>query len=131
MAKRVKCKRIEVDPITLNTLKKKADKAPCTYRISGIAYSKKGNILGIATNKHSTWDVMAKIPLGRAGTAEHCEKRLIERFKRRIKTIVICRIGKSGNILPIDPCDNCRKLAEKYGITITSVKPTFSEEDDE
>ncbi len=104
-------------------LKEKASHSPCTYKISGIAFSKKGNVLGYCTNNHSKWQVLEKSPIGRSGTAEHCEKRLIQKFGRRIHTIVICRIGRSGNILPIDPCASCAKLAAKYGITIKTIQP--------
>ena len=112
----------DVDPATLSILTKKARRSPCTYKISGIAYSKKGNVLGIATNSHSKWDVMTQLPVGRPGTAEHCERVLMKKFKNQIKTIVICRVGRSGNVLPIDPCPVCAKLAKKYGITILTVK---------
>jgi hypothetical protein len=67
--------------------------------------------------------VLDKLPIGRAGTAEHCEKRLIARFGKRIHTIVICRIGRSGELRPIDPCPSCKKTAAKYGIKIVSVMP--------
>lgn len=111
-------------PIAIEQLlKEKASHSPCTYRISGIAFSKKGNVLGYCTNNHSKWQVLEKFPIGRAGTAEHCEKRLIQKFGRRIHTIIICRIGRSGNVLPIDPCPSCAKLATKYGITIKTIQP--------
>ena len=102
-------------------LKEKASHSPCTYKIAGIAFSKKGNILGYCTNNHSKWQVLKKSPIGRAGTAEHCEKRLIQKFGRRVHTIVICRVGRSGNVLPIDPCPVCSKLADKYGIVIKTI----------
>lgn len=116
-------KKVKVSTAIESLLKEKAECSPCTYRISGIAFSKKGNILGYCTNSHSKWQVLDKSPIGRAGTAEHCEKRLIEKYGRRIHTIVICRVGRSGNILPIDPCKSCSKLAAKYDITIKTIKP--------
>lgn len=116
MAKKAKVS-IQVEEL----LKEKASHSDCTYRISGIAFTKKGNILGYCTNNHSKWQILDKSPVGRAGTAEHCEKRLIQKFGRRIHSIVICRIGRSGNFLPIDPCKSCAKLASKYGIKITSI----------
>ena len=115
-------KKAEIDPSTLRLLKNKAMHSPCTYRISGIAFSKKGNVLGYCTNSHSKWQVLEKTPVGRAGTAEHCERLLIRKFGQRIHTIVICRIGRSGEIRPIDPCKTCQKLAEKYGITIRTIQ---------
>ena len=118
----MKNQEIEVPIALKQRLKKKAMHSPCTYRISGIAFSKKGNVLGHCTNNHSKWQVLEKTPIGRAGTAEHCEKRLIEKFGQRIHTIVICRVGRSGELRPINPCKNCQKLAEKYGIAIKTVK---------
>ena len=114
-------KKIEVTPALANLLKKKATHSPCTYRISGIAFSKKGNILGYCSNNHSSWQVLDKSPIGRPGTAMHCERRLIQKFGMRIHTIVICRVGRSGELRPIDPCPTCQKLADKYGITIKTI----------
>ena len=114
-------KKAKVSAAIESLLKEKAMRSPCTYKISGIAFSKKGNILGHTTNSHSKWQVLDKSPIGRAGTAEHCEKRLIEQFGKRIHTIVICRIGRSGKLRPIDPCKSCLKLANKYGITIKTI----------
>ena len=102
-------------------LKEKASHSPCAYRVSGIAFSKKGNVLGYCTNSHSKWQVLSKTPIGRSGTAEHCERKLIRQFKNRIHTIVICRIGRSGELRPINPCKTCSKLALKYGITIKTI----------
>ncbi len=115
-------KKADIDPMLLSFLKNKAKHSPCTYKISGVAISKKGNILGHCTNNHSKWQVLEKTPIGRAGTAEHCERKLIQKFGNRIHTIIICRIGRSGEIRPIDPCKTCAKLADKYGITIKTVQ---------
>lgn len=114
-------KRCKISHNLVKVLKEKATQSPCTYRISGVAYSKKGNVLGYCTNNHSKWNVLDKIPEGRAGTAEHCERRLISKYGNRIHTIIICRVGNSGELRKIDPCKNCAKLAAKYGITIKTI----------
>jgi len=44
-------------------------------------------------------------------------------FPLGLKTLIIMRIGLSGNILPIDPCEDCQKMARKLGVTIQSVMP--------
>jgi len=80
-------------------------------------------VLGHVTNCHSRWDVLDKVPLGRAGTATHAERRLLARYGSNVKTIVICRVGKAGKILPIDPCPTCKKIAAKFGARIVSVLP--------
>lgn len=105
-------------------LKKKASHSPCTYRVSAIAFDAKGDILGHVTNSHSHgWNVIEKEKTGRAGTAEHAERRLLKRYSQRVKTIVICRVGRSGQIRPIDPCPACQKAAAKYGVKIVSLSP--------
>ena len=105
-------------------LKEKASHSPCTYRISGIAFDAKGDILGHVTNSHSkNWNVLDKYKVGRAGTAVHAERRLFSQYKDLVKTVVICRIGRSGDIKPIDPCPACQKVANKYGAKIISLMP--------
>lgn len=105
-------------------LKEKASHSPCTYKVSAIALDSKGDILGHVTNLHSkNWNVLEKEKIGRAGTAVHAERRICQRYKDLVKTIIICRIGRSGNVRPIDPCPICQKVANKYGAKIISVMP--------
>ena len=112
-------------PIAIEQLlKEKATHSPCTYKISAIAFDSKGDILGHVTNSHSrNWNILDKQEIGRAGTAEHAEKRLFSQYGQLIKSIVICRIGRSGNLRPIDPCPACQKIASKYGAKIISLMP--------
>lgn len=104
-------------PSLIRTLSKKAEQSPSTYRISGVALTKRGNVLGWASNGYRR----EYIEPGRY-SGEHCEMRLIKRYGSKIKTIIIMRIGSGGNILPIDPCEKCSKVAEKMGIKIYSIK---------
>ena len=105
-------------------LKEKAAHSPCTYKVSAIAFDSKGDILGHTTNSHSVnWNVIEKDKVGRAGTAVHAERRLMARYGSLIKTIVICRAGRSGILRPIDPCPVCQRAAAKYGIKIVSLMP--------
>lgn len=110
------------NPAVKTLLKEKAKHSPCTYHIAAIAFDAKGDILGHATNSHSeNWDVLEKCDEGRAGTGQHAERRLFKRYKDLVKTIVICRVGHSGEIRPIDPCPTCQKVAKKYGAKIISI----------
>lgn len=105
-------------------LKEKASHSPCTYRISAVAFDRKGDILGHVTNSHSVnWNILEKQKVGRAGTAFHAERRLLAQYGQLIKTIVICRVGRGGDLRPIDPCPACQKAASKYGIKIVSLMP--------
>lgn len=102
-------------------LQSKAKRSSCTYRVAAIAFDKKGDILGHVTNKHSEWDVVTKTGSGRAGTSKHAERLLLSRYSGNVKTILICRVGHSGVLRPIDPCPACRKVADKLGVKIVSL----------
>ena len=105
-------------------LKEKASHSPCTYKISAVGFDAKGDILGHVTNSHSkNWNVLEKEKVGRAGTAIHAERRILQQYKDLVKTIVICRVGRSGDVRPIDPCPVCQKVASKYGAKIISLMP--------
>ena len=110
------------DKTVFERLKKKAFKSDCTYKISAIAFDKKGNVLGMSVNKHSKWDVLEKNEIGRSGTAIHAERRLLAQYGDNIKTILICRVGRSGKLRPIDPCPACRKAADKLGVKIMTIE---------
>ena len=117
-------KRPNISSALVSLLKEKASHSSCTYKISAVAFDKKGNVLGHVTNKHSCWDVVEKEKgVGRAGTARHAERLLISKFGKQIKTIVIARIGNSGQLRCIDPCMSCQKIAKKYKIKIISIYP--------
>ena len=92
-------KKADVPKAIEELLKEKASHSPCTYKVSAIAFDAKGDILGHVTNSHS------------------------KRYSSLIKTIVICRVGRSGNLRPIDPCPACQRVAAKYGIKIVSLMP--------
>lgn len=96
----------------------------CTYRVSAVAYDKKGDVLGTSSNVHAVWNVLESDEngIGRRGTARHAERLLMGRYGKHIKTIVICRVGKSGELRPIDPCPTCAKVAEKMGVKIVSIE---------
>lgn len=112
----------KINHSVVNLLCEKASHSPCTYRISAIAFDAKGDILGHSTNNHSpNWNVCLKESVGRSGTGQHAERVLLRRYKNLVKTILICRIGRSGIIRPIDPCPTCKKVAAKYGVKIISI----------
>lgn len=117
--------KVGFNPAVTSLLCEKANHSPCTYRISAIAFDAKGDILGHATNSHSVnWNVLDNADTGRPGTGTHAERVLLRRYRDLVKTILICRVGRSGDILPIDPCPVCRKVAAKYGAKIISICPS-------
>ena len=99
---------------------KSAVQSPCNYRIGAVAFDKKGDVLGSASNSFRCGEAFYG-EQHRRGTGLHAEARLIRRYGRGIRTILIMRVGHSGNVLPIDPCPACSKMAEKLGIDIVTV----------
>lgn len=94
----------------------KAKKSNCHFKVSAIGYDANGNIIGSAVNSFHP-----SLRLSSKGVGLHAEINLIRRYGNLIKTIVICRVGNSGNLLPIDPCEKCLDCATKLGIKIYSI----------
>ena len=80
--------------------------------VAAIAVSKKGNVLGTSCNNPSHVPGMRQ---------KHAEGILMARFGKAIDKILILRVGRKGNLLPIEPCEQCCKLALRLGITIVSI----------
>lgn len=91
---------------------KKALQSSCRYKVSAIGFDKKGNVIGTAVNTSR---------FNRYGGGIHAEQKLMFKYGNRLKTILICRVGNSGEIRKIDPCDKCQKAADKLGIKIISI----------
>ena len=112
------CEAID-NPAIIERLRRKASRSPSQYRISCVALNKKGEVLGYTTNKFRKDRIRPLI-----GSGLHSEQIAIARFAPLgLKTLLIMRIGLSGKILPIDPCEDCQKMAKKHGVTIRSVLP--------
>lgn len=91
----------------------KRKKQYCTTQVvTAIAVSRKGNILG------TTCNIPSNVPGMRH---RHAEGILMSRFGKSISKIFIIRVGGSGKQLPIEPCEQCQKLAVRLGITIKEV----------
>lgn len=103
-----------MSPFITDIAIKKASKSVCRYKVSAIGLNKKGDIVGNVSN-------MPRFAKFNGGL--HAEASLIGRYGSKIKTIIICRVNKTGGLLPIKPCDNCQKLADKFGIKIISIEP--------
>ena len=92
-----------------------------TYRICAVAFSRKNNLLGIQMNGH-------RFSMShRRGAGLHAEAELIKKFGRRIDRIYILRVGNAIDPLPIHPCENCAKMAAKYGIKIIPLHEEISD----
>lgn len=98
-------------------LVQQSQKSMSTYRVSAVAFDKKGDMLGAVCNSFRRDNVKPGKYSG-----YHAETKLIHRYGDKIKTIVIARTGGGGNLLPIDPCEKCAHIAKKMGIKIISIK---------
>ena len=117
-----------ITPSLIERLKKKAWTGKSKFKIAAFAFSRKGNFLGSAANSVSSClsyeNYRKRCLLGEEckHSGKHAEKALIEKYGKRISTILIVRIGLGGEIRPIEPCQMCSKIADKLGIKIISVE---------
>lgn len=92
---------------------RKAMKSDCKYRISAVGLDHKGDLISISHNKHR---------FSHEGGSYHAEMLLMARYGKNLKTIIIYRVNKLGDLLPIAPCRACANKAEELGIKIISPK---------
>jgi cytidine deaminase len=92
--------------------KDKALQSSCTYKVSAIGLNKKGEV---------TYKAFNKSRFMKLGGGIHAEMEVMLKGGPGIRTIIICRVGNSGDILPIHPCEVCRRKSEELGIRIVSV----------
>lgn len=94
-----------------------ARRSPCNYRVAAAGVDYRGRIISIVSNKHRSTPFSDSLTRG-----WHAEERLLHSSPKSLRKIIILRIGHSGNLLPIDPCKHCLKLAKKYGVAIESIQ---------
>ena len=97
----------------IDKAKKKAQQSICKHRVSATGFDKSGNVLGSAINRPH---------LSKIGGGIHAEISLLRRIDvKKLHSILLCRVGKGGNLLPIHPCENCKKVLDKLGVFVYSV----------
>ena len=97
----------------INNIVNKVLKSSCKHKVGAIAFDAHGDILGISSNQpRYSWE----------GGSSHAEMRLMHRYGKKIRLILILRINSSRKLLPIDPCCTCSARAKKLGIRIRSLK---------
>lgn len=103
---------MKVDAHIVQKVIKKAIQSNCCYKVAAIGISKKGEVLYSATNRH-------RFPRKFGGT--HAEMAVMKSCPKSLKTIVICRVGKGGDLLPISPCKMCSEKAQELNVKIISI----------
>lgn len=98
----------------INLIRKKASQSSCKYKISAIALNKKSEIIAQAINKHGQNENDYYRGL-------HAEMECLKKCKSTPTAMIIGRVNPAGDMLPIHPCNTCRKILEKKGIKIMTV----------
>lgn len=94
-------------------IRRKAIQSICKMRVAALGFNRNGDCVASSTNKPFK---------SKKGGGKHAEEFIFEVAKQcGIVRILICRIGGSGSLLPIDPCERCAETAAKLGIKIDSV----------
>jgi tRNA(Arg) A34 adenosine deaminase TadA len=89
----------------------KAAASSCRYKIAAIGFNRKNEIVGITYNSPR---------LRRLGGSTHAEINLLKRCGRKLRSIMVVRVGQSSNLLPIETCQNCKDALK--GIRILKTK---------
>lgn len=98
----------------INRAIRKAAQSICKFRIAALGLNKDGICVMARTNRPM---------FARKGGGIHAEEQILAVAKTKgIVRILICRIGRGGDILPIEPCSRCQSIADKLGVEIDSIQ---------
>ena len=93
---------------------KVAVRSSCRYKVSAIALDKRGNVLSTASNRPR----FAKLSGGM-----HAEMAVWRKVNvGDVRVVLIARVNKAGDLLPIDPCATCKRVLTRLGIKIKTVR---------
>jgi hypothetical protein len=95
---------------------RKALRSHCRYLIAAVGIDHRGRFIGIAHNAQRHETGMKR------GSGWHAEERLMHESGRGLVRVLVVRVNRQGKVLPIDPCEKCRRMAEKRGVKIESVR---------
>jgi cytidine deaminase len=90
----------------------KAKQSICRFRVSAVGLDKRGRIVGCTSNR---------LRFLHKGGGVHAEIALIKKYGKQLKSIFICRINKSGELMNIHPCKNCQEVIDKLNIKVYSI----------
>jgi len=97
----------------IETIKKKATQSYCRFKVAAIGFDERGEILATAVNRPR---------LDKFGGGSHAEMVVLQKAGRRVKSMIICRVGNSGELLPIHCCPSCKKVLEKMKIKVSTIQ---------
>lgn len=92
---------------------RKAAQSICRFKVAALGFNSDGDCVAKAVNTPR---------FVRPGGGIHAEQHIFKVAKRKgVVTILICRVGSSGSLLPIHPCPICQKTADTMNIRIITV----------
>ena len=98
--------------LTLKAIKV-ALQSSCRHKVAAIALDKRGCVLATASNKPR----FEKLSGG-----EHAELAVLRKCRvEAVRTVLIARVNKQGDMLPLDPCPTCKRVLERLGIKIKTI----------
>jgi cytidine deaminase len=92
---------------------RKALKTRCHSKVAVICFDKRAKFLGIAVNYQR---------FSHKGGGVHAEISALNKFGKKLKTIVLLRSGLSGILRPINCCDACKKVLTEHNIKIVTIQ---------
>ena len=90
----------------------KAAKNVCNYKICAIGFNRRGEYLGMVTNRPR---------FHTKGGGVHAEIQLLRKFGKRVRSILLLRVTKGGKLIRIDPCLTCAKILKDLEIECTTI----------
>lgn len=81
------------------------------YRVIAAGIDNRDRIISLHTNQ-------PYLP----SQGRHAEERVIFSSPRSLARIILLRVAKNGELLPIDPCERCKRLADKRKVVIESIR---------
>ena len=97
----------------ISRLRNKALQSECKTKISALGLNRRGECVIVANNQKR---------FCRKGGGIHAEQRVFKQAMRLgVVRVIICRVGRGGDLLPIEPCSVCQKIADKMGIVIDTI----------
>lgn len=92
------------------------------YRVAALLFNKKGDLLSSGVNSYQKSHPLQKhyaLKVGISHSYLHAEIAAIARLKgKKPYKLLLVRIGKRQNLLPIDPCPICSIALKEHGVKV-------------
>lgn len=107
----------------LETAIKLAKETEGRFKVAALLFDRKDNLLSIATNSYIKTHPMQKQYAARLGNDKkaflHAEiAALLKLKKKKAYKVLLVRVNKHGDPLPIDPCPVCTLALKEHGVKI-------------